>query len=120
MTTNKLKQLNSFLEDVNKNLNEAPETEVGHEVPEPSYVTPSIEIKLSKEKRQVCRDILLEIRNFGVSQRQMTYLIYLMALELEDQAAMKAITSAVSTHRDNIPLTKDDVPAPAKKKLIIK
>jgi len=43
-----------------------------------------------------------------------------MALELEDQAAMKAITSAVSTHRDNIPLTKDDVPAPAKKKLIIK
>lgn len=121
MSTNKLKQLNLFLEDVSKNLNEVPEVVPGEQAPEPTYVTPSIEIKLSKEKRQACRDILLEIRNFGVSQRQMTYLIYLMALELEDQAAMKAITSAVSVHRDDIPLTKEDVGAPSsKKKLIIK
>lgn len=123
MVTNKLKQLNSFLEDVNKNLNEIPEEVPGEQVSEPTYVTPSIEIKLSKEKRQACRDILLEIRNFGVSQRQIMFLIYLLALDLEDSGVMNALVNAVNENRDLVPLTKEDTAKPVekavKKKLIV-
>jgi hypothetical protein len=126
--TNKLKQLELFLSDTNSALNgelnkkiEAQETI--HEYNKPSYVNPSIEVKLSKEKRQACRDILLEIRNFGVSQRQIMYLIYLLALELEDQAAMQAISTACGEHRENIPLTREDTALESvktpKKKIIV-
>lgn len=126
-TINKLKQLELFLSDTNSSLNgdlnkRIEEQQTTHEH-EPSYVSPSIEVKLSKEKRQACRDILLEIRNFGVSQRQVMYLIYLLALELEDQAAMQAISAACGEHRENIPLTREDTAPEAvktpKKKIIV-
>lgn len=121
-SVNKFKQLEMFLEQTSTAMSEPLEEEVvdGHT---PEYVTPNIEVKLSKEKRQVCRDILMEIRNFGVSQRQIAFLIYLLALDLEDIDAMKAITAAVGEHRDNIPLTKEDIKSqvakPNKKKLIL-
>lgn len=118
--TNKLEQLELFLVDQNKAINE--EIGTAPEVQE-SFVNPNIELKLRKEKRQACRDILLEIRNFGISQRQVMYLIYLLALELEDQQAMKSIVEAVGANRDNVPLTKDDVATKEvvkeKKKLIL-
>ena len=41
--------------------------------PDNEYIVPNIEFKLPKEKRQECRDIVLEIRKFGVSQRQTLY-----------------------------------------------
>ena len=66
------------------------------------YIKPNIELKLSKEKRQECRDIVLEIRKFGVNQRQMLYLIYLLSLELEDNVTMKALAKAIGENRENI------------------
>ena len=66
------------------------------------YIKPNIELKLSKEKRQECRDIVLEIRKFGVNQRQMLYLIYLLSLELEDHITMKALAKAIGENRENI------------------
>lgn len=84
-------------------LTNADEAEEGVE-----YIVPNIEFKLPKEKRQECRDIVLEIRKFGVSQRQITYLIYLLALELENTQAMKAITRAVGEAREEIPLSLSD------------
>lgn len=69
------------------------------------YIQPNIELELPATKRKACRDILQEIKTFGVSQRQMLYIIYLMALELEDTVTMKAITNAVGQNRKNIPVT---------------
>lgn len=70
------------------------------------YITPNIEIDLPVNKRQECRDILLEIRKFGVNQRQFLYLIYLMGLELENRETMLAIVNAVNSNRKNIPVSK--------------
>lgn len=81
-------QFDSFLTD-------APEENV-------DYIKPNIELKLSKEKRQECRDIVLEVRKFGVNQRQLLYLVYLLSLELEDNVTMKALVKAIGENRDNI------------------
>jgi hypothetical protein len=72
------------------------------------YIVPNIEFKLPKEKRQACRDILIEIRKFGVSQRQTLYLIYLLALELEDRKVMQALVKAIGDHREEVPLALSD------------
>jgi len=83
------------------------------------YVMPNIEFKLAKHKRQACRDILMEIRKFGVSQRQMIYLIYLLSLELESQKTMRAITKVIGEHRDDTPLSLSDTSKNAEPKLIL-
>ena len=70
-----------------------------------SYIKPNIEVKLSAKKRQECRDVLQEIRQFGVSQRQMLYLIYLMSLELENREVMLALTTAIGENRDKIEIS---------------
>ena len=85
-----LEQFNSFLSDDNNEENNA------------GYIAPNIEMKLSASKRKECRDILLEIRKFGVSQRQMLYLIYILSLELEDNVTMRALVSAIGQNRENI------------------
>lgn len=85
-----LEQFNSFLSDENNE-----ENNVG-------YITPNIEMKLSAQKRKECREILLEIRKFGVSQRQILYLVYLLSLELEDNVTMRALVSAIGQNRENI------------------
>lgn len=74
------------------------------EVDKTRYIKPNIETKLLPKKRQECRDIVLEIKKFGVSQRQMLYLIYLLSLELEDIEIMKALTAAIGENRDKIPV----------------
>ena len=68
------------------------------------YIKPNIEHKLSKQKRQACRDIVQEVKGFGVNQRQILYLVYLLSLELEDGEIMKALTRAVGENRDKIEL----------------
>lgn len=70
------------------------------------YIQPNIEIELPVMKRQACRDIVLEVKKFGISQRQILYLIYLMSLELEDNVTMKAIAKAIGQNRKNIPVSK--------------
>jgi len=47
------------------------------------------------EENNVCRQIVREISNFGVSQRQQLLVIYLLALELEDNDMMATITSFI-------------------------
>lgn len=84
------------------------------------YVSPNIEFKLPKEKRQECRDIVMEIRKFGVSQRQLLYLVYLLSLELEDVNVMRSIAKAVGENRDNIPVSLSDVQAAIPKIIVAK
>ena len=67
------------------------------------YVQPNIEAELPREKRQVCRDIVSEIKNFGVNQRQILFIVQLLAMELENGEAMRAIVKAVGAVRKDIP-----------------
>lgn len=68
------------------------------------YVEPNIEHELPKDKRQTCREILKEIKEFGVNQRQILFLIHLLAMELENQEAMRAISKTVGDVRKEIPV----------------
>lgn len=84
------------------------------------FVEPNIEHELPKDKRQACRDIALEIKNFGVNQRQILYLIQLLAMELENGDAMRAISKAIGTVRKDIPVGNRLVlPDSPKKKLVL-
>ncbi len=47
--------------------------------------------KLAAEN-QTCRQIIKEINNFGVNDRQRLLLIYLLGIELENVERMRAIT----------------------------
>jgi len=66
------------------------------------YIQPSIEGKLSKEKREEVQQIIQEIKNFGISQRQLLYLVYHLALNLEQREIMLAITNAVNANREQV------------------
>ena len=59
-----------------------------------------IELELSKEKKQVCREIVKEINNFGIEQRQKLFIIELLALELENREAMLKLKNCVSEIRE--------------------
>jgi hypothetical protein len=68
-----------------------------------AYVVPNyIETKLSKEKRLQCRGIVKTINQYGVSQRMKLYLIYLLALELENRDSMMKIAKVVGECKDTI------------------
>lgn len=71
-------------------------------VPGVAYIQPNIEINLTDEKRQQCREIVKEIKKFGVSQRQMLFLIDLMALELESLDLLREIRRAVKEQREKM------------------
>lgn len=47
------------------------------------------------EENVVCRKIVSEINNFGVSQRQLMMIIYLVSLQLENNEHMKELSSFV-------------------------
>lgn len=63
----------------------------------------SLDIKKNKEMKEqsVCRDILKEILNFGVSEHQKKFLIRLLALELEDTNMMNRIVETMSGKETN-------------------
>lgn len=68
-----------------------------------AYVVPNyIETKLSKEKRMECRGIVKTINQYGVSQRMKLYLIYLLALEIENRDSMMKIAKVVGECKDTI------------------
>lgn len=56
--------------------------------------------KLAEEKK-ICRQILQEIHKFGITQHQQKFLIYLLALELEDVELMKELTSIIRSSGDD-------------------
>ena len=47
------------------------------------------------EENQLCREMIREINNFGVSQRQLMMLIHLLSSELENIEHARAITRLV-------------------------
>lgn len=61
------------------------------------------DIKKNKELKEqtICRDILKEILNFGVSEHQKKFLIRLLALELEDTNLMKRVSNAIDGKEEN-------------------
>ena len=82
-----------------------------------SYIIPNIESKLSKRKRDECREIVREIREFGVSQRQLLYTIYLLSLELENTTAMRALAKTIGEVREQIPVAEISLEQAVEKKL---
>lgn len=52
--------------------------------------------KVAKEKL-VCRQILHEINNFGINERQRLFLIYLLSLEIENTLACSDLTTVAKT-----------------------
>lgn len=94
------------------------------------YVSPSyIETTLSKEKKQECRDIVRSVNEYGISQRQKMFLIYLLTLELENVKLMKRLTSVIAEENTTVQDAKvlvstDDTkqaagPAKGKSKILI-
>lgn len=69
------------------------------------YIQPNIEIKLPAAKRMECRNIVKEIKEFGINERQKLYLIYLLSLELEDREVMLALTKAIGENREKIKIS---------------
>ena len=55
------------------------------------------DLKKNKQVKEqmICRDILKEILNFGVSEYQKQFLIRLLALEPEDTNLMKRINNSI-------------------------
>ena len=71
------------------------------------YIKPtSIETQLSKEKREECRFIVKQLNDFGFGQRQLLFLIELLALQLENRETMLAVKQAVATNRNKVPVSK--------------
>ena len=47
------------------------------------------------EENEVCRQIVREIANLGINQRQVLLVMYLMATEVENVEHMKALTHLI-------------------------
>lgn len=66
---------------------------------------PSLYGELSSEKlaadNQVSNQIVKEINNFGISERQRWMIIYKLALEIEDVNDMKNLTNYVKQAKGN-------------------
>lgn len=60
------------------------------------------EIEKRADDMLKCRQIAKEIFNFGVTQQQIMQLIHLLALELENNAAMIDIVAAVKAHNESL------------------
>lgn len=69
------------------------------------YIKPNIESKLPANKRNECREIVKEIKNFGISQRQLLYLIHLLSLEIENREIMQSLVKAVGENREKIAIS---------------
>ena len=61
------------------------------------------DLKKNRELKEqtICRDILKEILNFGISEYQKKFLIRLLALELEDTNTMKRVNNAMDGKEEN-------------------
>jgi len=67
------------------------------------YIQPDLELKLTKTQRNVCREVVQEVKSFGIrSQRQILYLIYLLSLEVEDPKVMKSLVASCKAGRKDL------------------
>jgi len=71
------------------------------------------ETKTDKWARELSksREIVFEIMNFGVSQNQITQIINLLALELEDRDAMMAFTEVYKKMQEDTGLVQEETAA---------
>ena len=60
----------------------------------------STEDELYIQDRAKCREIVQEILNFGVSQKQIVQLVYLLSLELENIEEMRYLSKACKAVAD--------------------
>jgi hypothetical protein len=47
------------------------------------------------EQNEMCRKIVAEVMNFGVNQRQIVYMMNLLALQLENNVYMRELSSFI-------------------------
>lgn len=52
--------------------------------------------ELESSQNQQCREIVKEILDFGINQKQLFKIIYLLSLELENISLLKQITDVMS------------------------
>jgi len=58
--------------------------------------------KMSEENR-ICREIVREINNFGINERQRWLIMYLLSMELEKVEDLKKMTNFIKENKgDNI------------------
>lgn len=67
----------------------------------------SLESERLAEENLHCREIIKEVMSFGVSQRQIYFLISLLGLELENIEHMRDVTTLVKEMRENIGLVEN-------------
>lgn len=88
--------------------------------PNQQYIKPNyIETTLSKEKKMECREIVRVINEYGVSQRQKMFIVYLLSLELEDMRLVKGIAKLVGEVQNSIQDGKIIVEETPKKKILV-
>lgn len=54
-----------------------------------------LEVEKISYENEACRKIVKEIINFGVSQRQMMFIMYLLAMELENIQHVQELTAFI-------------------------
>jgi hypothetical protein len=69
------------------------------EQPGVEYIKPNLDLKLSDRHKSECREIVLEIKKFGVNQRQLLFIVDLLSLELENLQTTKEIRAAIRNAR---------------------
>lgn len=99
MTTENLSRFESYLSE---------DAESGVEYVKPKYV----ELTLTKERKLELRALLKTLNDYGMSQRDKLFLMYIMSLELESREAMVAIVDGISVADEYIP--KKSLLAPSK------
>lgn len=86
------------------------QAEDGVEYVKPKYV----ELTLTKERKEELRALNKTLNEFGMSQRDKLFLIYIMSLEFESREAMNAIVDGVSLADEHIPKRALVKPTPSK------
>lgn len=61
-----------------------------------------LESEAMLEENVACREIVKEIMNFGVDQRQILFIVRLLALELDNLDHCREIIGAVDSFNENI------------------
>lgn len=73
-----------------------------------------IETKLTKEQKEKCRNIVRVVKEYGLSQREIPYLVHLFALEHENRNFYVGISKLVGeiTDCNKDPMSSLNTPAP--------
>jgi hypothetical protein len=64
--------------------------------------------KLANEK-QIARQIVKEINNFGINERQRWMIIHMLAMEMENMDDLRELTSFIKEYKSDIFITGGEV-----------